>query len=336
MVISSVIGIVSLFMTFIKQNRKGKLAISVSFIISFVLLIIGNSFYATPYSISVALFSHFSLACLLLTSRVNRFVSLFLAFIFTIIVCYKVFTYGPSEIFATASINFISIYFTLFSLPYFINCYNEGKEPSIIPLILCLISSLLTHGRGNIIFSFLILFLFIIIKYYNRIIGSSKKMKIIVFFVCLLSIVVFIILVYVFFPNLFEEYLYRFTEEKAESIEEEARVVFLLGYIDEILSSPSKFLIGADYRVFLPIKIEHLHNSFLMIHHFTGILGFILLIRYIAKGCVYIWKDRNFLLLVLFIPFLIKCFTEWAFPLVLGDVFIWYVILYPYLIKTIK
>ena len=331
MVTSSVVGLFSLFITFAKQPQKGKIAISVSFIISLILLVVGNSFFATPYSILVALFSYFSLACLLLSCKVKRIIAYFLAFIFPIIVCYKVLIQDSSEIFAIASINFIPIYFTLFSLPYFITCYNEKKEPSIIPLLLCLISCLLTHGRGNIIFSFLTMLLFVINKYNNKIINSSKKIKLTMFVGFLSSLLLFFVLVYSYFPNLSEEYLYRFAENSSGGIEEEARVIFLLGYIDEIFGSLSKFIFGSDYRHFLPNEIEHLHNSYLMIHHFTGMFGFILLIRYLVKGCVSIWKDGKFLLLVLFIPFSIKCFTEWAFPLVLGDVFIWYVILYPYL-----
>lgn len=336
MVISSVIGLVSLIITFLKQNRKGKEAIFVSLIISFVLLIIGDSWYATPYSIMVALFSHFSLACILLSSRINSTIAFVIAFSFPLIVLYRVFAYSSSEIFATASINFIPIYVTIFLLPYFINCHTEKKYPSIIPILLCLVSCFLTHGRGNIIFSVLILLCIILCKYYYKITESSKRSKIKVLFSCLISVVVIISLILVCFPNLTEDYLYRFVENKSESLEEEARVIFLLNYIDEIFNSFSKFLFGADYRAFLPVGIEHLHNSFLMTHHFVGFLGFVLLVRYVVKGCLSIWSEKNLFLLAVFVPFSIKCFTEWAFPLVLGDVFIWYVILYPYLKKSVK
>ena len=325
MYVSMLIGIVS-FINLYSENKELFKRFIVLEILSVILLYSNASHMVTTFSVLCTLFSFYSTAWLLLVGRFSEKYTFAISLMFCIISIYRIVFYGTEigNLYSLSSHNWISIYFTVFTYPYYIAKFKVGEKPNLIPAVLCVLMSFVSQGRGNIIFS-LILLLGLLLDVFM--VKNIKNKKITKFAICILFM---FLLFYIstYFDVIFNNYLSRFTEKI--DFESEERSLIFMGYISEMVNSWHSFVFGIDYRPFVNVYIEHLHNSFLMTHHCMGIFALLALLYMIPKGILTMLHRGCVHILIISIAFVVKSIFEWAYPTQLGDIIIVYIILLPF------
>ncbi len=312
------------------KPQKGKviyLCMCMFLLLSLNNLFVGNS--EMKYML-VEIFSYGSTAYLLQNGGIKKKLFWRLFICFSAIVTYRGIFKGfdTGALFFLASQNYITIYLPIVLLPYYVACSEKYEQPSIMPALLMLFLSVISLGRGNLVFSLL----FIIATFIkNNIIRKKGKGLSFIFS----SIIIFIVIFYFLSDKDFvNQYLYRFVLSAEKGVEEEARYIMWATYSSHIFDSPLNFILGFNIHSLFFGEYHHMHNSFIMLHYYGGILFFISCMFLIIKGLCRIYSDKKYDLFILLLSFFIKSFLDWTFPMAIGSIVLWYTILYPFMSKA--
>lgn len=271
---------------------KKKIKLSMNLIIISVLIgttgilniyIIGNT---TIFKIIYTIMS-FYIACFFLCNEVESKPFLISTYINAILIFLKYISKGSmSSIYANASGNYVSI-MLLFSLTiYYVKCETQKKDFTVIPAVIVFILCIIAVGRGGILSSGILLITVLIIK--ASTIGKGKTS----IFLKLLIMLIVIFCIAIYIPSFMQSDSYErfFGRFDSLGLSDHGRFYIWEQYLNKVNESKSYLLLGAPLNE-IPIVVYHegnLHNSYLNIHAFNGIILFIsvaiLFIKSAANG----------------------------------------------------
>jgi hypothetical protein len=292
-----------------------------NFLITFLLLFaLTTSIFSSNYRYEdiLLIFSYFGLGLIPAFFTLNK--KLFTVFAYLIIsfFFYQMFNgILPDFMFPRTSRNFISVCLLIGCSYHIISCIQNSSRPSFFIFLCSFIISIYAIGRGGII-SFAILLFF-----YPFTLDIKLKYKVLIVFSFLL-ISVSGLLYFQTFLN--DSGLKRFDSMGIES----ERSSINSDYLIAALKSPISMFFGADYNRIPSIVFVELnpHNSFIRLHVYYGLLGFIIFISFLVYSMIIFFSKRQYIYLLLISVLLIRSFLDSsAFhgpfdPIIFGLIFI--------------
>ena len=328
LVTAEMIGAYGLFYVVQHSNREvRKIILQIAGVVSFLMVL--NHFMVANYGLTkifFELFINLSIASLLILNRVNRKLFFILYIIYSIFCVFSVYG-GDAQIMLRASRNYISIFLCILLLPYYSTFLKSNNErPSIIPIVVCLLVCIMSFGRGGILMAVLLLLFYSVISLSK----NASKYQII------LSLLVICIGYYFFsFTNFLDDYFYKFdlmgsTDEYREEI--------WTDYFNNISKDSFNLLLGFPlaHSSIISEYLNNLHNTYLMTHAYMGLLGLLFIYWGVIKGMFSLYKSKRWDLLSLIFVFMIRSFTDWTFPLQIGGIVFYYVMMVPIINKSQK
>lgn len=234
------------------------------------------------------------------------------------------------RIFADTSRNYISIVLLLSACFYEISLRQYNSDVGVITPFIVFLCSVFAQGRGGVLASFILLLLYIFIKYYYHR-GRINNIKWLVGTVFLLFFFVIIIFNYNSILNL---YFPRFTAQQSASVtnSNQGRALLYYSYflgVQELKHFLFGFnMIGTSWLATL--EGGNIHNSFLQIHSYLGLMGFLIFVYSFGKSIKKMITRKELLLAIFIIGFLIRIFTDYSIPGSIGDILGWYLVFMTY------
>ena len=129
-------------------------------------------------------------------------------------------------------------------------------------------------------------------------------------------------------PN--ETFISRFSEYGLKSV----RINIWSEYLEKTLDSGKNLFLGVDCSTGKYLgTYKQPHNSYLELHAKFGIIGFIIVMTLLIKTFFLLYREREWLWLIIFITCAIRAMLDWvAFPGSI-DVIFWFLILKNILMK---
>lgn len=262
---------------------------------------------------------YFSLGLAIYILDLNRKFSLYLFYVIAAIMAYGVIRMG-NEFMEKSSVNYVSVILIIALLPYFKSFMSKSERPSMVPVVICALICIISIGRGGILMGLSLLLGLSIVSIF--VYKTSSKWNLIFYLVPAIFIVYLVV-----FTSYFDEYLWRFFMDDG-GFQDGARETIMETYFG-LLNQNENLLFGvhiSSVSTFVHY-LNNLHNSYLMLHANMGLLGVILLMAFSIKGMIVLYKKREYDMLVFFLAFFLRSFTDWVFPLQMGSVLLYYLAL---------
>ena len=241
---------------------------------------------------------------------------------------------SPDKIFLYPNIsrNYVSV-FLLYALTiYIIYLEKNNRRISLIFIILAWLFSVSAIGRGGILTFSAILALFVVQRFFanEKKGGIWKYIKIIILFIVMYVLLIFVAINLEYIIN---TYFYRFFN--GQGLTSTARVNFIENYFKQCSDSLGALFFGGNAELATTIE-DNLHNSYLQMHSEYGIIGFLFLIIGSIYSLFFLFKNRKWQYLIIFIGLLIRGITDWCFPGFPLDFALLFFIIYPFYNSTHK
>ncbi len=233
---------------------------------------------------------------------------LIVVYLNAIVVAYKFITLGFfGQIYLKASSNFVSVYLMYPLIVYY--CISERKDCklNLVPALITWILSLLSRGRGGIITTTL-LFVGLLLTYLNK--SKSTKKVILSMALIILTAAVFLnadMIIAKLNSSVITAY---FRDRGMRS----SRLLIWNDYLEHI--NNIKYLIcGVDIdQTYAAVgAASNLHNSFLNIHAYNGLIMLAVIIWLLAKSFYHAVKNRCWVYIVCASAMLVRAFTDNVF-----------------------
>lgn len=252
-----------------------------------------------------------------------------LVFLIVIGFWYKTSHFGY-ELFYSTSRNYISILllFVLFFVS--VACEKKNREIPIVVSIAYFMASLLGVGRGNVLAAGFYAMLYLIYIFFIKEFKTSKaKMikKMIFFLGCIAALIAVIVL----FEYLQNTILSRFNSEAGDN-SSSIRMEMLTDYLKSLMDLP-KLLFGSNSRVLsfeLAAHDGNMHNSYFMLHAFFGSFTFMMMALGAFYSLIFSISRKKYMLTIILLCFLFRALTDFFFGGNIGDILLWYFVLYPF------
>lgn len=228
----------------------------------------------------------------------------------------------PDEVFSISR-NFISVVLLIGVGFHIISAFQNNRKPSVLILTLALFVAIWAVGRSGII-SFVVLLI---------VIPLLSNYRLVYKFLLISLILILSIYTYNYFADsIFQTALYRIenmgTEDVRETMNQE--------YLNTTLKSLKNIVFGTpllDIKSLAEVEYNP-HNSFIRLHIFYGLFGFIMIVCVIIYSFIRYLRTGNYILMMLLMVLLFRSAvdsTAFHGPL---DPLIFYLILNP--LKNIK
>lgn len=292
---------IGVFMTFFFIFKLKRTSISFLFIMILFLLAFIVSLFSENYRVedNILVFTYFGIALIPLFVKLNY--ALFKLLNYALIVFFivaMVNNVNANEMFSVSR-NFISVLLLIALGYHIISCYQNNKTPSLLLFILSLFVAIWATGRAGIfVFSLLLGFYPFVVK-----LKVGYKILILSF---VLSLIAFSFTNY---SDYFFEYgLGRFKEMGLES----ERNSINKDYFEITFNSVQNLLFGSPLRKINVIAQldNNPHNSFIRLHVYYGLLGFIVVIFFIFYTMKIFLLHKDSLYFVLFLALLLRAFMD--------------------------
>ncbi len=292
------IGIITTMYYLVRLERNSLIFIT---ILLMTLFSIVTSLLGENYRIqdNILVLTYFGISFLIINTKLNFRLSVILMCLIFIFFSTQMFLdIDPNQIF-NISRNFISVILLWGVSFHIISCIQNDKKPSVIIVILSLIFSIWATGRGGIVaFSMLLVFFPFVIK-------TTKLYKIV--------IIVLVITLVIYAFNNFYDLLFEYGLGRFDDMELESDRSSMNGdYINNIFRSFHDFIFGANLME-IPSIIEvegNPHNSFIRLHVYYGVFGFILLMMLLSFTIFRLLITKKYLYLLLLIVLLIRSYVD--------------------------
>lgn len=269
----------------------------------FNIIVIGNH---TVFTFIYLLLSFFS-GLFFLSDSISERTFLIATYLGIMLILIKYISVGDmNEIFSNSSRNYVSV-LLLYSLTmYYI---KAEKKIRILPALMTFIVCVIAIGRGGIISSGLLLVFVILIKLYKK-----RNSSYIMLFFLLLSffIAIFIAILTDYYTFEISVLFERFAER---GMKDTGRIPIWRGYLLRSIENGVYFTFGAPIDS-IPEAMKwngNLHNSFLFIHAYNGILLFATVIMLIIYSITKAINERNMIYVACFLTFIIRGFLDAVF-----------------------
>lgn len=202
--------------------------------------------------------------------------------------------------------------------------YIFSKQDKKFPLrciIVFFVSCFVANGRGGIISALMLLTFYCLYIIFDHLIHHNARW-------IPWMLLIYFIVGYVFFHSdeLFEKYLYRFTEYKSIR-SSEARIDAWRVYTKSVFKNPIYLIFGANPNTFfqnsyLRALNGNLHNSFLSLHSRLGSVALITICWRLYNALKKSLRRKEYILSILIVVCIVRSMTDTLFPGKIADVFL--------------
>lgn len=317
------IGIVTLIYYYAKSNSVLRNRYVICFLLT-ILLMLGNVIVIGNYEfiyIFIEIALYFGLALMIAQCNHSTRTSLIAYIIYVVFLWSRIFSVGYpyNTIFLSSSRNYVSITLFFMMLPYYAACSKEKKSPSFLVPLCSFVTSSYVLGRGGIITTGLLIVLTCV---KNITLSSDKKTKRRYVLIGILVIASSVIIVRN--TDFIAKFFFRFSQEGY--LIDASRNDMISDYFRKMVSSPIYFVFGVPKSQM--INFGNAHNTFLMVHRNSGILGLVITTVLITKSIKSMISHKDYDLFILSICILARSLSDWMFPNQLSGVMIWFLIIY--------
>ena len=270
--------------------------------------IIGNLNYIRLF----ILFLSFYVGLLFLHEAIESKTFLRIYVIYAIFVILMILVKGlGNPIFSYVSNNYASVYLMCPLLVYYIKSERENRKIELYPAILFWIICGLTTSRMGVLTASFILGGLILNNTYKTNGRVGYKVLILVVLICAIPLGLYLL------PSLLNRYsnLYIVQRFINMGLTSTARTRMWNEYI-ELLKNGKYLIFGAPTsEVYWAAKFYegNVHNSFLTVHAYLGIVGFWGLIGLILKGLRYSVKSKQWIYFIMLVAFSVRSFSDHVF-----------------------
>lgn len=229
-----------------------------------------------------------------------------------------------NEVLYYVSRNYISVLMlTSTSLLYIGENDKKNKNISLIPAIIFLIISIWGFGRGGIITSGLFFIGIITIKIFT--INSKYEKRIL--YIILGSFLVLFLAFCFDFEYMMGKYFISFDTKGIET----PRTVIYQEYFNVSMQSFSNFIFGPSIEDMYIANIYsgNLHNSFIQMHAYYGILFSSMIILLLFNSILFFIKKKDYVKIILISSLIIRAFTDRLFFSGYSEILLYYYLLFP-------
>lgn len=298
----SLIGIGSFVYVAITQKFYNKTKIIVFFFV-FYLFGLVSSVYTSNYRIQdyLIIAQYFGIALLLFRYgtkySINKFFFMFYILYFGANILAGI---HPDNVFIGFSRNNIPVTLLIQSVLLYVSMLKNEKKTKIYPAITVLLFSIWTIGRSGIFTSLLMLILIIL---YIQFESEKKNLKII--YISLLILMVYSVISVFFYDELIEPALARLLRL---GITDSHRGSIIVEYLNQCKNSFYSLFLGVNINQNLLFSVYgyNLHNSYLRLHAYHGLLGFIMILVFSFRSISKFFIHKYFLFLILSVILLIR------------------------------
>lgn len=296
-IMMSIGAICFMFIVFSNNLKLPKVVfviISLLFFSSFLISIFSENYRIED---SFLAFIYWGFATIPLFYKLNYRVFLIVAYTLIVFFVYCMIQGLIPETIFMVSRNFISVLLLIVIGYHYISAFQNKRNPSIIITILSSFISVWAGGRSGIIVFSLLLITFPFFA------NLSVFKKILIIF----TITMVVVLAYNSFSNtLFEVAIYRLNA--SNSFQDEDRSNMNLEYVNSAINSVTYFFSGVPLKSIESMRSVDFnpHNSFIRLHIYYGIIGFLIVIVLIINSFFLFFKQKNYLYLILFTALLFR------------------------------
>lgn len=209
----------------------------------------------------------------------------------------------PDDVFIGFSRNAVSVFMIIQTILIYISMFQSKKNLMISPALINLILSVWSIGRSGIISS-LTLFLIILFLKNNKI-----SIKTIFSYFGIFALLLF--LVSYFYETIFKSAIERTV---IMGVTDDSRGFIIDSYLNSISDSFGNMIFGVpiDKVNAFGVYSNNLHNSYLKLYSFHGLIGIVLVLVQIVNAELQFFKNKNFLYIGLFFIILLRISTDIA------------------------
>ena len=282
------------------------------------------------------LLSGFYVAILFLNKGTSSNAFLFSVILNGVVALYKMAVNGVSApVYLEVSNNYISVFLLATLVMYYMKRELEDASIPIWPVVFAWIVSFFGGSRSGVIAISALFVGILIYRYLNS--SSNRTNKLLLLIIVMVLAIAILVLLLPLFAESLSNYrvVSRFISMGFES---SARLRIWSEY-GELLKDGKNLMLGAPLgEVYWAARFYNgnLHNSFLFVHAFLGIIGFLVMVVLIINSIRFAFINHRYVFLITFFSFSLRTMTDHVFGCNrLTPVFLCFLI-YPFLVKLIE
>ncbi len=301
----------------LKFQRKDKKPVVILSVLYFLMII--TNVHTNNLSFLGILFNlqYIGLALVLYKYKINPQIMYASFYIHVLFFTYHIFAgTNPNIIYNGASRNLISVTMLIQTVLLYISLQKKSLKISYIPALLLFLVSLWAMGRSGIIASSALL-----IGIISQSFETKNRNKNIAYTVVIVLLVIFNIYILgfdsIFVNNLTDNISKSINRLTLQGMEDNARALISKEYYNELNKSILNFFLGVPIKEnsFFYYFNYNLHNSYLTIHAYYGLLGLIIVLYNILISIFSYFRLKDVLSVILFLTILLRIYTDIvAFP----------------------
>lgn len=270
---------------------------------------------------------------LLLQQKINTNYLLVALYVNIVVVLFHIIRGGLQtymEIYVTSSSNFVSVHLLFVATIYYSLLEKQGRNITLIPGLIVWIVCVLAMGRGGILAASVLL-IGILLKIrrekFSHMKMQGRMLTSFIIIVALLAMVPYAIDMIV--KNMdTNALLARFS---LHGLSDNGRMPAWIEYIEGSFSGMTNFLWGASFKHMPTVTAygDNLHNSFLNIHAFNGIIMLVYVLVLCVKSTMYALKNKKIVFLFAFMALAMRGFTDYVFWHTNGTPFFLFFLFFP-------
>lgn len=216
------------------------------------------------------------------------------------------------QLFLSSSTNFVSVFLLYPTVVYYSKVDLKKQKTDIATIVVVWFLCILARGRGGMLTSSFLLVAILLNAYYEKPISRRNR---IVYGIAIVIILLFLIMIIISSSDIWLKWG-AFEYFNNRGLESSSRLGIWDEYLTAVSSNKNYMLWGAPFsELYIQVTRIHgnLHNSFLNVHAYNGLIMLILVIFYILRTIKYGIKSKNYLFLACFITLCVRGFTDNVF-----------------------
>ena len=255
----------------------------------------------------------FLMAALMLDDMTDERAFLIAIYLNAAVVLVKIAMHGlQASVYVDSSNNYVSVHLLAPAVLYYSLLNIRGKKIPMIPAILIWLLSLLAGGRGGLLAATVLLGGIILHRYLQDEVTRRERVLLGCLLVVILIPLLFLLLEV--FASRFNG-LYVVTRFLDKGLDGGGRLACWTEYIEKSLMSVKRFLFGTElYEVGWVVHYNgNLHNSYLFVHAFLGIFGFLFLMGMLIRAVVVGIRRKMWVYVFCVLAFMFRALTDHVF-----------------------
>ena len=280
------------------------------------------------------LFMSFLMAAVMLDDMTDERAFLIAVYLNAAVVAVKIAMHGLSApVYVEASNNYVSVHLLAPAVLYYSLLNIRGKKIPLIPGIVIWVLSLVAGGRGGLLAATILLGGIILHRYLED--EATRRERVLLGCLLVVILIPLLFLLLQVFASRFNG-LYVVTRFLDKGLDGGGRLACWAEYIEKSMMSVTRFLFGTElYEVGWVVHYSgNLHNSYLFVHAFLGIFGFLFLLGMLIRAIVVGIRRKMWVYVFSLLAFMFRGLTDHVFGVNRLTVVILALILIPDVLKA--